>query len=768
MKSQEPQSHSASQTPSTQVDLAIEGMHCASCVVRVEKAIQKVEGVQDVAVNLIQNSARVTGAPSIDAAALLAAVGSTGYKAKIRGQNAQPLSGSNPLGSEAHSVGDHAHPAPNHARHFHEASHNHHAGHNHHATVTGSLIPPVILSLLTLVLSIAWPHSARIVPAINGVLAGIIVFGFGRSILVGAWKSVLAKSPGMDSLIAVGTVAAYLSGIAQLIEGMVGMSDFVAASLIILFQLIGRNIESSVRRKMASSIEALNQSVPATANVLQDGAEVATSVDHIKVGDTIVVRPGETFAIDGTVIWGSSYANEAVVTGESMPVAKEINSPILQGGVNGSGLLHVRVSHSGAGSTIARIAESIQNAQLSKIPLQRMADQIAAWFVPSVFVIALVAFALFFWRGAGFWGASTVAISVLVVACPCALGIAIPAAIAVASGKAADLGILFRDAASLESATAIKEVIFDKTGTLTQGKPTLTDSLPLNGADEAALAMIAVAESGSEHPIAIAIRSGLPIKGELHLDSFQAHGGKGIEAVVDGHRILIGTASFLSQQGVGFDETASQTAGRLQNEGKTTALASIDGKIVAAFGVSDAVRPEAVQAIQQLNQMGIKTAILSGDRPEAAQAIAAQLGIEDVSAGMLPEGKLEVLKQIVSQRAKGEWVAMVGDGVNDAPALALADIGIAMGEGTGAAIGAASVTLLHPDLRAIPNLIRLSRATKSIIRQNLWWAFGYNGIMLILAFGGWMGPATASGAMALSSLTVSLNSLRLRRFQKKV
>lgn len=750
--------------PSTSLDIDIEGMHCASCVARVEKKIEQVEGVQSVAVNLIQNSARISGTEAVDPAQVLSAVKEAGYSAQIvRFQPGKDQPHTHPAESK--------HPIPpSHERSLHEPNQipggkSTQHEHNHSTTAIPQFGIPITLSLVTVIASLAWPHSARLVPAISGVLAAIVVFGYGKSILISALDSVKNKSAGMDTLIAVGTLAAFLSGIAQLIEGMPGMTDFVAASWIIVFQLIGRTVESRVRARMASSIDSLHRSVPPIVHRLEGGQEAEAAVESIQVGDIVIVRPGETVPLDGTVIWGSTYVNESVITGESMPVTKEVGSLLVQGSINGSGLLHMRVDQTGAGSTISRIAASIQNAQMSKIPLQRVADRIAAWFVPFVFVTALIAMAIFMVRGAGFWSASTVAISVLVVACPCALGIAIPAAIAVASGKGAEAGILFRDASALENAGSISEVVFDKTGTLTLGQPAVSDTVLLNQFSNQDLALVELAESGSEHPVAVAIRAALPKGAGLQLNAVQAVPGKGIQAIVSGRSVLVGTGSFLSQSGISFDEIAAAEVARLEGEGKSIALASIDEKLAAVFGVTDSVRNEAADAMQELNRLGIRTEILSGDRPEAVESVAKLVGIEQFTAAVLPEGKLQWIQQKLEPNTKSGLVAMVGDGVNDAPALAMADIGIAMGEGTGAAIGSASITLLRPDLRSIPTLIRLSRATKAIIFQNLWWAFGYNGVMLILALMGWLGPATASGAMALSSVTVSLNALRLKRFQ---
>ncbi len=770
--------HEKSNNQSTlqEITLDIHGMHCASCVLRVENALRAVNGVQDVNVNLISNTAKVKGTDQAIPQKLIEAVDKVGYDSSIHvsplhklnslGQlpTAEPGMNANvaqkPPDSGQHADWDHEH-SPHDAAPMEPSGHSHGNGSDFKPR---GLIFPSAFSILGALMSLLWPQSVIIVPALTGLLAGIVIFKFGKKILISAWKSVLHFSPGMDSLIAAGTLAAFASGFFQLLKLKAGMSDFEVGSVIMTFQLIGRVLETKSRGSLASSVSGLLSQLPPYATRIKDGEEENIAVDELQIGDILVVRPGQSFAADGSVLSGKSHANEALVTGESMPVSKEAGDKVIQGSINGPGLLQVRVEKPGSGSTLALIAEAISNAQSSKIPLQRMADAIASWFVPSVFVAALAAIAIFLVRGAPAWDAITVGISVLVVACPCALGVAIPAAIAVASAKAADHGILYRDAASLESSANLSEILFDKTGTLTQGTPSLTDTILLNQGTPYDLQLASAAEYGSEHPIAIAIRTGITTDLKPDAGSFIAYGGKGVQAIIHGSSVLVGSPSLLEDQGISLSPESLSQAQALFASGKTVSFAAVDGRLCAILAIADELREEAPEAIRSLKSLGVKPALLTGDNQLAANAVALALGIEDIMAEASPNQKLEEITKRVNKKTSKQLVAMVGDGINDAPALALADVGIAMGQGTDAAIGAASVTLLRADLRAIPTMIRLSRATRIVIMQNLYWAFGYNALMLAFAMTGHLSPMFASGAMAISSLTVVLNAQRLRRF----
>lgn len=807
------------ETETAEIMLDVTGMHCASCVGTVVKALCAVPGVKSAEVNLITGTAKVDVAGPPRADALIDAVKRVGYGSRL----AKPLSrlavipsstgGGTTAAQQAEHQGEaakesHAHPygAPDHQAAAHQASDHQasahqasaheavhhdmphqgehqedHAVRHHHKHDHGDgmhehdislriseLGQAAVLTVLITLVSTLWRGHPVWVDGLIGLVAAGIVFWYGRQIMNAAWRSVIHARPGMDTLIGLGSVAALAAGVFELFRPMGGMTDFVTAAVIMLFQLIGRGLEGKARRKMVSAVEALLSHVPATAVRVTEAGEETTAVANIRPDDILIVRPGEAVPTDGLVIEGETHVDESMLTGEPIPVDKSSGAKVWQGTLNGPGMIRMKAVTSGEAAAVGRIAEAVKRAQGSKVPMQRLADRVTAWFVPTILVIALLAFAVYFSFGSG-WHAFEAAVAVLVVACPCALGLAIPAAAAVGSGKAAEMGTLFRDAAALEAASSIGMVAFDKTGTLTLGKPELTDAVLSEGVGEPALARIAAAEEGSEHPVGKAVRAGLAARlagQELpKANAFRAHGGRGIEAEVEGRRMLIGTEAFLSANGIQVPESVRSPLAALQAEGKTTVLAAEDGTVMAVLAVADTLRPEAASAVNALKRLGIGSAMITGDVELAAKAAATKVGIENVSWQVPPEGKAARITELQKQVPGGARLAMVGDGVNDGPALAQADIGVAMGSGTDAALGAASVTLLRNDLMAIPAAVELSRATKRIMIGNLYWAFGYNIVMIPFALTGHLSPMIASAAMALSGITVVLNALRLKRFR---
>lgn len=776
---------SSNVSPEGQKDvvLDLEGMHCASCVLRVEKALQAVPGVRQASVNLISNSARVALDEPVAAEELCEAVESAGYQAKPRerakprpevqlpqvssgsaavhgghhGSHSDADAGSSQAQPKGHEAGFHDHGTGGHDHEMHDHLH------GHDLTIRVSeLWQAILLTVVLTAASVLWVHLVW-VDALIGIASAGVIFYYGKQIMVSAWKSVIHASPSMDTLIGLGTLAAFAAGIFELFRPMGGMTDFVTAAVIMTFQLIGRQLEMKARHKMVSAVEALISKVPKLTSRVTDRGEEQVPTDWIQAGDTVIVRPGESAPVDGVVTSGESHVDESMLTGEPLPVDKRAGSKVYQGTLNGPGMLKIQVTQTGELAALGRIANAVQTAQAAKVPMQRLADRVTAWFVPAVLVAALLAFAVYLSLGTG-WHAVEAAVAVLVAACPCALGLAIPAAVAVSTGKAAELGILFRDAVALESTASIEVAAFDKTGTLTKGQPRVTDAVFFDGFDDGLKARLSAAEEGSQHPVGKAIRESLSDQPHLAAEGFQSFGGKGIQASVDGRSIYIGSPSFMKSLGIS-DPLADQQISDLQKEGKTAVLASEDGRLAALFAVADTLRPEAAQAVKRLQRLGVKTAMITGDAQESAQAIGHAVGIDRIQSQVLPEGKLDAVKGLQHDASRRVRTAMIGDGINDAPALALADVGFAMGSGTDAALGAASVTLLRSDLMAIPAAIELSRATKKMMVGNLYWAFGYNIVMIPFALSGYLSPMIASALMAVSGITVVLNSLRLKGFK---
>ena len=606
-----------------------------------------------------------------------------------------------------------------------------------------------------------------------------IVFWAGREIYRAAWNGARHRIADMNTLISVGTGAAFLQSLAATLgsrwyesNGFAPDVYWEAVAWIITLVLTGRLLESRARGRAASAVRRLLDLAPPTAHVVRDGREVDIEVEDVAPGDRLVIRPGERIPVDGRVQEGSSAVDESMLTGESMPVEKGPESPVFAGTLNGNGSLRIAATRLGGDTFLGQIALLVESAQGSRAPIQRLADRVASVFVPVVIGIALLTAVAWLLVGPEprLLFALTAAVTVLIIACPCALGLATPTAIMVGAGRAAELGILVRDAAGLEVAAAVDTILLDKTGTLTEGRPRVTDVMAL-GSESELLELAAAAEGRSEHPLARAIVAEAAARGLLRpseVTAFEAMPGGGVSAQVDRRELKLGTAAFLARQGIVIEPDAepARDAARLADLGRTTLFVAVDGKLAGWIGLADTVKPNAAAVVARLHAMGLHVALVSGDAEAAARFIARETGITDVRAPVLPADKARIVAEFQSA---GHRVAMVGDGINDAPALALADVGIAIGTGADIAVEAADIALVRGDLAGVAEAIQLSRKTLSIVRQNLAWAFGYNVVgipiaagVLYPALGLMLSPVLASLAMAVSSVSVVLNSLRLR------
>jgi len=710
--------------------LAIHGMTCATCAGRVEKALATVPGVRRAEVNLATGQAAVEG-PSglLHPAALIEAVQDAGYDAEwLTGGGAQQ-----------------------------------HAAEQADATRQRRLLLQAAIAA-ALSLPLMLPMAGIPVPFwLQLTLATPVQFVIGARFYVAGWKALRAGTGNMDLLVALGTSAAFADSV---FLGVTGAPHgyFDAAAVVITLVLLGRWLEARTRRATGAAIRALLALRPETARVEREGGEIVLPVAAVGEGDIVVIRPGERFPTDGRVLTGESQADESLLTGESIPVEKQPGDRITGGAINGSGLLRVATTAVGEDSTLARIIALVEGAQSRKAPVQRLVDRVAAVFVPVVVVCAVAAW-LGWWVLTGDPAAGILpAVAVLVIACPCALGLATPAALMAGTGAAARAGILIRDAAALDRARTLDTVVWDKTGTLTEGRPEVTDVLVTPGFASAdrLLAVAAAAQTGSEHPLAHAILARAAGLALPRLDAFQSVPGLGLAATVDGQAIVIGNRALMRRHGVPLLLDADAAA--LEARGRTVmfvAEAAPRARLLGAVAVMDPVRPSAAAAIRRLHAMGIRTVLLTGDNRATAQAVAAAVGIEDVRSEVLPGAKAAA---IAALQGEGHCVAMVGDGVNDAPALAQADLGIAMGGGADAAMQAAGITLLRADPALVPDAIGISRATQRKIRQNLGWAFAYNAAGIPLAGLGLLSPVIAGAAMAFSSVSVVSNALLLRRW----
>ena len=730
------------------VGLAVQGMTCASCVNRVERALARVPGVVSASVNLTTERADVVRRPGqAPTAALLQALDKAGYSGR-------DLSAADALPPTRAAFGD-----------------------GTRVLLAALLSLPLALPMLGELFGRHWMLGGWLQLA----LATPVQFWLGARFYVAGFKALRARTGNMDLLVALGTSAAYGLSLALLLAAPAGTMPplyFESAAVVITLVLFGKWLELRAKRRTTDAIRALQALRPDTARVQRAGAEVELPTAQLRVGDVVVVRPGERLPADGEIVDGASHVDESLITGESLPVARHVGDRVTGGAINGEGLLHVRATALGAESTLERIVRLVESAQAHKAPIQRLVDRVSALFVPVVLVIAAITWLGWGWA-TGAWSEGLIhAVSVLVIACPCALGLATPAAIMVGTGAAARHGILIKDAQALELAHAVRTVAFDKTGTLTEGRPSLVALLPATGfATERALAWAAALQAGSEHPLARAVLQALPDAAARSIaQGVQAMAGRGVVGTVDGHVLRLGSTRWMGELGADTAPWRVQLEA-LQQQGRTLSWLAEEGSdgrtiVCALFAFGDALKPGAVAAIARLKRMHVRPLLISGDSAGAAQATARALGIDDVRAEVLPGDKAQAVAALRAVPHAGR-VAMVGDGINDAPALAAADVGIAMGgtDGAGRAIGtdaamhAAGVTLLRGDPMLVAHTIELSRRTTAKIHQNLFWAFFYNVVGIPLAAFGLLSPMLAGAAMALSSVSVVSNALLLKRWR---
>ncbi|MDX2089674.1 MAG: heavy metal translocating P-type ATPase [Kofleriaceae bacterium] len=753
--------------PSVQsTELTITGMTCAACVRRIEKAIRAVPGVDEATVNLVTQRASVRFDPAAAQRGLLvAAVEQAGYgvlDAPDDQVRSEPASRADVLAA---------------------------AEVREQQSIRRDFAIAAILTLPLLVIGMS--HGA--IPGTDGpvggwtqfLLATPIVFGPGLRFVRLAWAALRHRTADMNTLVSIGVLAAFGYSTAVLVSSTLSPHAghdgaphlyFEAAAAIIAFVLLGKLLETRARKRLSDAVRGLVSLVPKTARRLDaNGEESDVDVSTLAVGDHVLVRPGERIPTDGRVLRGASAVDESMLTGESLPVDKDEGSFVFGGTLNQSGSLTFEVTRTGADTALARIVEAVEQAQGSRAPIARLADTVSAYFVP--IVIGLATLAWFVWfaidpSSGGFSVAIERFVAVLVIACPCALGLATPAAVAVGTGRGAELGILVKGGAVLEAASRIDTVLLDKTGTVTEGKPTLTDVIDITGRGELELLeLVAAVERQSEHPVAQAIVAGASERGakRREVTGFTMQPGGGVEGVAGGHYIRVGTSAWLSSAGVSAAplETAAE---ELASFGRTPSFVAIDGALAGIIAIADRPTEAARRAIAELKTMGVEVAMVTGDRRATARAVASELGIDRVFAEVRPEDKARIVSE---ERARGRTVAMVGDGINDAPALAGAHVGIAIGTGTDIAVAAADIALLRGGIDSLPRALRLARGTLRTIRQNLFWAFIYNVIGIPIAAGalypatGWLlSPILASAAMSLSSVSVLANSLRLRRFAR--
>lgn len=720
------------------IEFQIEGMSCASCVARVEKALAAVPGVQSASVNLATEKASVHAHAGASAEALKVAIEKAGYAATEVGRP-EPSTRAGRWTDKGVVI------------------------------ASAVLTLPLVLPMLAEWVGLDWALDA----AWQLALATVVQFGFGARFYRGGWKALKAGTGNMDLLVALGTSAAYgLSAYLMWRHVGHGMSPhlyFEASATVVTLVLLGKWLESRAKRQAADAIRALQAQQPATARVRRaDGSEADVPVDWLAVGDIVLVRPGDRVAVDGEVAEGRSHVDESLVTGESLPVAKEPGDTVTGGTVNAEGLLVVRATAVGAETTLSRIVRLVESAQAGKAPIQRAVDRVSAVFVPVVLGVALLTLVGWLAAGGGAEQSLMHAVAVLVIACPCALGLATPTAIMAGTGVAARQGILIKDAEALEMAQAVTVVAFDKTGTLTEGRPALAAALPAPGFDRGEVLRLAAAlQSASGHPLARAVLDAAAAEG-LRSDAardIEALPGRGVQGRVGGRDLRLGSTRLLRELGLDAGGLATQ-AEALARQGKTLSwLVASDGgalRLAGLLAFADPVKPSARPAVARLKALGVRIVMLTGDHAAAAAAVAAEVGIDDVRAEVLPGDKAAAVRRLAEG---GAVVAFVGDGLNDGPALAAADVGFAMAGGADVAAEAAGVTLMRGDLLLVADALEVSRRTRAKIRQGLFWAFAYNVLGIPLAAFGLLSPVIAGGAMAFSSVSVVANALTLRRWK---
>ncbi|CTQ56137.1 Copper-transporting P-type ATPase [Roseibium album] len=738
------------------ITLNMQSMSCASCVGRVDRALEDVPGVVDVSVNLAAETAMITYAEGLATPRdLVNAATAAGYPATVA------RSGASQDRSE---------------RKAEEAR-----------ELFKKMVAAALLALPVFLIEMG----SHIVPAMHHwinatigqqtswmlqfVLTTIVLAGPGRSFYTKGFPALLKGAPDMNSLVAVGTGAAYLYSVVAtflptLMPDAVRAVYFEAAAVIVVLILLGRYLEARAKGRTGAAIEKLLGLQAKTARILRDNEQVEVPIETLAIGDIIVVRPGERIAVDGDVVEGSSHVDESMITGEPIPVEKVTGMPVTGGTINGSGGLQFKATRVGADTTLSQIIRMVEEAQGAKLPIQGLVDRITLWFVPAVMLVAVLTVVawLLFGPEPALTLALVAGVSVLIIACPCAMGLATPTSIMVGTGRAAEMGVLFRKGDALQQLAEVDVVALDKTGTVTQGRPELTDLVLAEGFDrETVLSVVAAVESRSEHPVAEAIvRAAAAEDSErMEAENFTSITGHGVRADVAGQQVLVGADRLMLKEGIEVGKMSDHETD-LARRGRTALFAAINGQVAAVIGVADPVKPSSKDAIAALHAQGLRVAMITGDKRETAEAIAAETGIDTIVAGVLPDGKIAALNDLKSANKK---IAFVGDGINDAPALAHADVGIAIGTGTDVAIESADVVLMSGDLRGVVNAYEVSRRTMRNIKENMFWAFAYNTALIPVAagvlypaLGVLLSPVLAAGAMALSSVFVLTNALRLR------
>ncbi|WP_264158854.1 heavy metal translocating P-type ATPase [Priestia megaterium] len=730
---------------SEKAEFAITGMTCAACSTRIEKGLNKLEGVTKASVNLALETASVEYSPSqIDPQDITQRVEKLGYGAKLKSEEKE----------EEQS--------------YREKELSKQKGKFWFSFILSVPLLWAMVSHFTFTSFIPLPHMLMN-PWVQLALATPVQFVVGKQFYIGAFKALRNKSANMDVLVALGTSAAYFYSLYSSLKSLGSSAHttqlyYETSAILITLILLGKLFEANAKGRSSEAIKKMMGLQAKTAVVVRDGAEIEIPVEEVQKGEVIFIKPGEKVPVDGEIIEGQSALDESMLTGESVPVDKSIGDKVIGATLNKNGFLKIKATNVGKETALAQIIKVVEEAQGSKAPIQRLADYISGIFVPIVVGIALLTFFVWYiWIVPGeFAPALEKLIAVLVIACPCALGLATPTSIMAGSGRAAEFGILFKGGEHLEATHKIDTILLDKTGTVTNGTPELTDVRIAQGYEEnELLQLVASAERLSEHPLAQALVAGIKNKGIEIQDplSFEAIPGHGVRATVQERELLVGTRKLMNQHKVNIDAALEEIT-NLEREGKTAMLVALDGKYAGMLAVADTIKETSKEAVSRLKEMGLEVMMITGDNRQTAQAIAMQAGIEHVIAEVLPEGKAEEVKKLQQQ---GKKVAMVGDGINDAPALALADIGMAIGTGTDVAMEAADITLMRGDLMSIADAIEMSRKTISNIKQNLFWAMGYNTLGIPIAAVGLLAPWVAGAAMAFSSVSVVLNALRLQR-----
>ncbi|MFZ5630903.1 MAG: heavy metal translocating P-type ATPase [Spirochaetota bacterium] len=729
---------------SQQKTLDISGMTCANCALRIEKGLRKIPGVQSATVNFAMETASVEyDATVCDLPQLIGKVAQLGYGAVEQKEEENDQRA---------------------AERYREYVHTFRLW-----LVSAFLSLPLAYTMVAHLGISFLPMPAILMnPWLQLVLAAPVQFIIGARFYAGAWRALLDKSANMDTLVSLGTSAAFFYSLwMSLTHGSHAHLYYETSAVLITLILLGKLLEARAKGKTSSAISKLMHLQAKSAIVVRDGQELEVPIEKVRVGDLVLVKPGETIPVDATVVEGESAVNEAMITGESMPVEKKVGDTVIGATLNQLGMLRIRAEKVGKDATLARIVRAVKEAQGARAPIQRFADRVSAVFTPTVLVAALITFAGWYvlFDTGNFAKALEHAIAVLVIACPCALGLATPTSIMAGSGRAAEAGVLFRSGVHLEHMGSVKVIALDKTGTITRGEPKVTAAISAQS-EQDLLIVAAAVEKLSEHPLAQAIVAEAKHRklGIGEVQNFRVYPGGGVEATYEGKNVVIGSPRYLSERSLDLANYAEKAAS-LEAEGQTVVAVAVNGATAGLIAIADEIRPEARAVVAELKALGVETVMITGDNERTAAAIAAKAGIDRYYAGVKPEGKAEIINSLKqSNSALSEHpVGMLGDGINDAPALAAADVGIAMGGGSDIAIETADVALLGNDLHGLVRAVRMSRLTMRNIRQNLFWALAYNTIGIPVAAAGFLAPWLAGAAMALSSVSVTLNALRLQR-----